>query len=57
MSKGWGWLLTGIILCSLRVRSMDALSDLGIAAIIYYRWTDRSCAWNGRLSAQPTCSS
>lgn len=50
MAKGWGWLLTGTILRSLR--SMDAISDLGIAAIICYRWTDRSCAWDGEAQCE-----
>lgn len=45
---GWGWLLTGIILRTLR--AMDALSDLGLSAIIYYKLGEGSCAWDGEVA-------
>lgn len=43
-ARGWVWLAFGCILRTLR--TVDANSDLGLAALIYYKRAARECAWD-----------
>lgn len=43
--RGWGWLIWGGTLRSMR--TLDAMSDLSLAALIYYAHAAGVCAWEG----------
>lgn len=43
-ARGWGWLAFGCILRTLR--TIDANSDRGLAALIYYKRATLECAWD-----------
>lgn len=42
------WLHLTWIVVIRAVRTVDALSDMGLVAILYYSWESRTCSWDGQ---------
>lgn len=49
-TRGWGWIFYGNLLRA--VRTVDSLSDLGLAALLYRELTASSCAWHGKQDCE-----
>lgn len=47
MPRGWLYLIWLVLLRS--ARTVDACSDMGLSAVLYYSWKSKSCFWDGAL--------